>query len=99
MFSRPSIPSLALSIAIVALVFFFIQKNNENPSLPKTNPIARVEYELLRTKSPLSGVVPTNIRQRELAFARTLPTREEINAKSRYRGKSPATLNWKSRGP
>ena len=99
MFSRPSIPSLALSIAIVALVFFFIQKNNENPSLPKTNPIARVEYELLRTKSPLSGVVPTNIRQRELAFARTLPTREEINAKRRYRGKSPATLNWKSRGP
>ena len=53
------------------------------------NPYARIEFELLKTKNPLTDNIPYNIRQKELAFAKTLPVRMD---RSR-------TIDWVRRGP
>ena len=93
------VKGLALPLAIILIFILFFERKDINLNQPKTNPIARAEYEFMRTKSPFSGEIPEDIRQKELAFARTLPTRKEINEKMLYRGQPKITLNWKSRGP
>ena len=70
-----------LPLAIVLIIISLFERRDKNPNYhqPRSNPIARAEYEFMRTKSPFSGEIPEDIRRKELAFARTLPTREEIN--------------------
>ena len=91
--------ALAVPLAIVLILYLYLDRKDQRPYLPKTNPMARAEYEFMRTKSPFSGEIPEDIRRKELAFARTLPTREEINEKMLYRGQPVVTLNWQNRGP
>ena len=91
--------ALAVPLAIVLILYLYLDRKDQRPYLPKTNPMARTEYEFMRTKSPFSGEIPEDIRRKELAFARTLPTREEINEKMLYRGQPVVTLNWQNRGP
>ena len=90
-----------LPLAIVLIIISLFERRDKNPNYhqPRSNPIARAEYEFMRTKSPFSGEIPEDIRRKELAFARTLPTREEINEKMLYRGQPVVTLNWQNRGP
>ena len=73
--------ALTVPLAIVLIIYLYLDRKDQKPYLPKTNPIARAEYEFMRTKSPFSGEIPEDIRRKELAFARTLPTRKEINEK------------------
>ena len=91
--------ALTVPLAIVLILYLYLDRKDQKPYLPKTNPIARAEYEFMRTKSPFSGKIPDDMRRKELAFARTLPTREEINEKMLYRGQPVVTLNWQNRGP
>ncbi|MCB0277831.1 MAG: exo-alpha-sialidase, partial [Calditrichaeota bacterium] len=56
--------------------------------------ISRIEWEINRFKDPTLGRVPNNIRERELAFARNIPTRESLGKTN-----SPGAVNWSSRGP
>lgn len=53
----------------------------------------RLEYERMRLADPATGEIPRHIRERELAFAATLPNDGMIAAKG------ISTLNWTSRGP
>ena len=55
----------------------------------KDDPRGRYEFDQLRLADPATGEIPANIRQRELAFAQTLP---------RHTAKT-ATVPWVRRGP
>ncbi len=54
--------------------------------------VSRVEFEINRLKDPQTGKVPDNIRQKELAFASKIPSRESL-------GNPEFTANWDARGP
>ena len=59
------------------------------------NARARMEYELRRLEDPQTGIIPTDIRRRELAKAQVLPRREQFSSKN-------SALNqaiWTGRGP
>lgn len=60
----------------------------------------RRQWEMMRLHDPVTGVIPANIRRRELAFSSTIPTREAYDA---VMGKSSATgpvaSSWIHRGP
>ncbi|HIN61123.1 MAG TPA: hypothetical protein EYM89_00005, partial [Candidatus Marinimicrobia bacterium] len=93
------VKGLALPLAIILIFILLFERRDINLNQPRSNPIARAEYEFTKIKSPISGGIPEDIRQKELTFARTLPTRKEINEKRLYRGQPIATLNWQNRGP
>lgn len=59
----------------------------------KEDAIGRGEFELLRLRDPRTGRIPTNMRARELAFAKNLPRVEEFGL-----GKTWAET-WTLRGP
>jgi len=63
----------------------------------KDNPYARLDYEFQRTKDPKTGRVPYRIREKELSYAKTLPTREEIGWSNGERDNR--TVSWARRGP
>ena len=56
---------------------------------------ARREYEVMRLRDPSTGRIPTNIRQRELAFVRDLPRVEEVAGKAAR----VHAQDWSFRGP
>jgi hypothetical protein len=61
------------------------------------NPHGRWEYERMMLVDPATGEIPANIRQRELEFAETLPSRERRSILNKGTGTVAAT--WTSRGP
>ncbi len=66
------------------------------------DPNARAHYDWLRLHDPTTGLIPDNIREKELQFAKTLPTKEAL-AKA-FIGKSgnaaqAQTAVWSPRGP
>ncbi|MEO8166777.1 MAG: FlgD immunoglobulin-like domain containing protein [bacterium] len=63
----------------------------------KDDPEARLRYEWMMLRDPVSGQIPRNIRQREMEYARTLPTREQVASLNKIGGIQTAT--WASRGP
>ncbi|MCH2225150.1 MAG: T9SS type A sorting domain-containing protein [Crocinitomicaceae bacterium] len=52
-----------------------------------TSPGSRYEWEQMRLANPATGMIPANIRQKELAFAASLPAHQ-------YKA-----FNWDQRGP
>jgi len=64
----------------------------------REDPQARVRFEYLRTRNPVTGKVPVNIRAKELAFCRTLPAFGE-NPASRGAMKIGASFSWSPAGP
>ncbi len=63
----------------------------------KDDPEARLRYEWMMLRDPVSGQIPRNIRQQEMEYARTLPTREQVASLNKIGGTQTAT--WASRGP
>lgn len=55
---------------------------------------ARITYEWERLRDPQTGKIPAHIRERELAFAATLP-----NDASLTFAKSTSAVTWQQRGP
>jgi len=69
-------------------------------SATEDNPFARVEFEWMRLRNPQTGVIPPNIRAAELAFAATLPRREDQPQQPHFSRSGNFTIqNWVSRGP
>ena len=61
---------------------------------------ARNNFEELRLRDPRTGGIPAGIREAEQRFARTIPTREEMAARSGLaKGSSAALVTWTGRGP
>ncbi len=76
----------ALIFTLLILSIVWIYKDNQPAGITKLaksrsalggkdNPLARVNYETLRLADPVSGQIPQDIRQKELAYAAELPVR------------------------
>jgi len=74
----------------ISLAFFTscTQTNNKQVVFASDNPAERVVWERIRLADPTTGVIPSNIRQKEMIFAKTLP-----------KATSYSKANWKNRGP
>ena len=57
----------------------------------------RLHWEWERLRDPATGLIPADIREREIAFAATHPTREENRAF--MKGAGIANYEWRHRGP
>jgi hypothetical protein len=71
-------------------------------TIEQEDPEKRDAYEWLRLRDPATGMIPPQIRQRELAFAGKMPSREDIRNGLARRGLSATGLEeitWSQRGP
>ena len=99
---KNNIKSKVLAIVtFILIVFLFFGKKamrepqnlliGTPPSIgTEEDPNARAEWEWMRLRDPSTGLVPNNIRARELAFATTVPRAET---------QSIRVTDWNSRGP
>ncbi|MCX6351501.1 MAG: T9SS type A sorting domain-containing protein [Bacteroidetes bacterium] len=89
----------AISFALAFSPFLFLEKESSEQKSYESdgdeNPLLRAEWELKRVADPTTGKLPYDIRNREIAFAKTIPTHEE------YFGLTSLnkTSNWQQRGP
>jgi len=98
---------LFLSIFFTGAVSFFIHLQNKPEMNSKElfkegslgiadDPNARMEYERKMLADPRTGMIPANIREKELAFAKNLPITENNKL---LKGANLNTLTWSARGP
>ncbi len=94
------------AVSVFLLVSFFhtqgqgpkLQMQEDESSMgTKEDPEARLRYEWMMLRDPVTGEIPRNIRQREMEYAHTLPTREQMSAANKTGNIQSAT--WASRGP
>ncbi|MBI3787721.1 MAG: T9SS type A sorting domain-containing protein [Ignavibacteriales bacterium] len=90
----------------VATAFFLLSTKHAGVQKPfpaeaskgdEDDPNARQQYEWMMLRDPGTEAIPPNIRQQELAFAKTLPTRESLARLGK--GAGVQALTWTSRGP
>jgi Secretion system C-terminal sorting domain len=60
------------------------------------NPNARMEFERQMLADPSTGMIPDNIREKELAFSKNLPKADNIKL---LKGDNVNVLTWNQRGP
>lgn len=101
--------SVVLSAVAFVSAFFYVldtgelSKSRARPEPAEASmdaegdPLARVRYEWMRLRNPETQRIPPGIRQKELAFAATLPTKES-RVKSGALAKGQL-LTWSGRGP
>ncbi|MBA3971283.1 MAG: flagellar basal body rod modification protein, partial [Bacteroidetes bacterium] len=91
----------ALSIAVAGVTYMASTGSDRSLSLQgstasregmEENPSGRMRWEISRLADPATGRIPDHIRQKELAFAATLPN-------DLASGKSMASLSMTNRGP
>jgi photosystem II stability/assembly factor-like uncharacterized protein len=65
------------------------------------DPVARLNFDALRYGDPNTGMIPADMRKKELAFASGLPTREYANSLLQKNGTAAAIVSssWTRRGP
>jgi hypothetical protein len=65
------------------------------------DPYGRLNFDAMRYGDPLTGIIPSDIRKKELAFASTLPTREQMNSLLKKNGNAASVVSpvWVRRGP
>lgn len=106
-----------LSIIIVIIIGYFIASQTdlfqERPKITlkaavksaigtREDPNARFRYENMRLRDPKTGKIPKKIRQKELAFASTLPVHDSKYTLSKINGSTGTAVvstNWQLRGP
>jgi len=92
---------VGILVTVCTLVLFY---NGTNPKVSETtyakaelftkdDPFARIEHERRMLADPQTGKIPENIREKELDFASTLPTVEEVNLNKGN------IASWTLRGP
>ncbi len=95
--------SLIISLGNVKAQSSFINKSNGkdfNRGALLDNPKARKELEWLQLRNPATGRIPANIRQKELRFAKTLPTKEQLMMQMKKSGHTNIqNYTWTQRGP
>ncbi len=66
----------------------------------KDDPEARARWEWLRQRDPATNVIPSGIRESELAFVQSIPARFTGTPLALYKGSAAAELTtWNRRGP
>ena len=64
------------------------------------NPAGRMEYELMRLKDPVTGIIPMRILEKELRFSSHIPAREQFDASSHPKNSNEIqSTTWTLRGP
>jgi hypothetical protein len=66
-------------------------------ALEREDPQARFQFDWMRLHDPATGKIPEGIRTRELAFARTIPSRASLLKADG--SASRAEISWQGRGP
>jgi hypothetical protein len=101
--------SLLLGAFSAVCIFLFVGYLHMQEEVPKLStsaksstgdeddPQARLRHEWMMLHDPATGQIPKDIRKKELEFARSLPTREQVNALSKTT--NVHTASWVSRGP
>lgn len=91
----------ALSLSIVLLASFYFVKTKENSR--KKNVFSEVReykgfaaWELKTMMDPATGEIPIHIREKELAFASTLPSDAFFYTNAKM---ASSALSWNKRGP
>ncbi len=86
---------------LLAIIWLFVAATiiSTPPKKPTTftfpdNPQARFEFELLKTRDPATGKIPTNIRELELAFAASKQSGSQIPFAA-----GDISVAWLNRGP
>lgn len=105
--SKKTLLILFVSIIFTGTVSFLIHLGNKTEMDSKElfkegsigiadDPYARMEYERKMLADPRTGMIPANMREKELAFAKNLPTTENNKL---LKGANINTLTWSARGP
>src|SRR3972149_8231900 len=100
--SKKTLLILFISILVTWAVFFLIHYQNKKEMFRKgsagitDDPNARIEYERKMLAEPQTGMIPANIREKELAFVKNLPTTEN---RKLLKGAKIKILTWSSRCP
>ena len=97
---------LLLIISTVFLIFyirnyssynFFNEQKHYKIKLSKAElTFFRADYEFMKIRNPYTNSIPENARQKELEFAKHIPTRESFGQKN---GDILLSQNWISNGP
>jgi hypothetical protein len=56
-----------------------------------------LEWQYLRLRNPQTGLIPQNIREKELAFAATLPAYTDANRSTNWQTRGPINLGGRTR--
>ena len=102
-----------MAFSVLAFGMFLARTNRATPAQPAAgqpgtdgttdDPNARAAWQWQRLHNPATGTLPPDIRRRELAFAQSLPTIEQLRARGKRAGESPAsvmpTATWQAIGP
>ena len=70
--------------------------NNTSGLYPSDNPAERVIWEQIRFRDPISGVIPHDIRRKEMMFAKTLPCNMNF-AKNPWIHRGPYNVGGRTR--
>jgi hypothetical protein len=95
----------ATLVIATGLAAFFAAPVTDRLELPgamsvpaeRENPRARADFELMRLRDPATGKIPPGIREKELAFARDIPTRSALMKSDWPSGQREVA--WTPRGP
>lgn len=63
------------------------------------DPEARARWEWKRLRSPATNTIPENIRTKELAFAKSILSKEEFTRRTLQKGQAAQLFTWTPRGP
>ncbi|MCB0737123.1 MAG: T9SS type A sorting domain-containing protein [Bacteroidetes bacterium] len=94
---------LALAL-LTSIVFHFIpSSNHETAFIPEAeigdanDPLARLNYEKARLANPITGQIPENILNREMAYATTLPVKQTSFKKEVWQQRGPNNIGGRAR--
>ena len=86
---KKNLTVLGVGVLIVSAIMVFFYNGNKPATINsfyakaemfiKDDPFARIEYERKMLADPVTGIIPDNIRAKELIFASNLPTVESVS--------------------
>ena len=98
-------PAILSSIAALAVISYISINTQTNSISGKTEQVegfangspdeakGRIQWEFERLADPATGTIPDNVREKELAYAATLPSTEGLGFQKAN------ALTWVNRGP
>ena len=108
-FKRVVVPLTVGIVCIFAFRSYFSQENQVDKQInipsaigTKEDPHARARYEWNRLRSPVTGTIPQKIRSRELAFAKSIPSKESAIRQGLNKSANPfasQVFEWERVGP
>ncbi len=108
-FKRVVVPLTVGIVCIFAFRSYFSQENQVDKQInipsaigTKEDPHARALYEWNRLRSPVTRTIPQKIRSRELAFAKSIPSKESAIRQGLNKSANPfasQVFEWERVGP